>query len=219
MSFSDLELVTQKDGNGNPVKKKTKSKLSLKMPSFFRSKHHQEDYDDMNTEDKEDEKVANDEKEISNEEDDSSTEKVEEKNESTSDPLEIPFKSSGACSASVLHEPRWPMTPPEGLHSCLMHKHRRRSATISGGDDLQEAVCQSKCNHVRFSPDTVDPPPRSCSYRKYVEAKSACPFRNFKHEKHKQKMGQLKKVNLSEFLSSSYQRSPLTFSVPCDMMF
>ncbi|XP_071962835.1 uncharacterized protein [Antedon mediterranea] len=213
MSLSDTEVeVNHQNSNGSPGKKKKKSKISLIIPNFFRSKSQQDDSVDEGG-------LSDDEKCGKIEDDEPSEMDVDVKEESTSNRITIPGSNSGACSAPILHEPVWPMTPPESVHPCLRIGHRRRSTTISEGENLEEKVCMSRCRHVTFSPDTIDPPPRSSSYCKYLESKSSCPIRNLKHEKHKQKMFQLKKVNLSDFLSTSHQRSPLTFTMSCDMMF
>ncbi|XP_033632847.1 uncharacterized protein LOC117294509 [Asterias rubens] len=85
--------------------------------------------------------------------------------------------------------------PASPTRSCI----RGRSATFSHGENVEE---RSRQRSVSFSPETVDPPPRNLKYREWIEAKTKAPPINVKHEKHKQKMNQMKKVNLSDFLSS-----------------
>ncbi|XP_038075779.1 uncharacterized protein LOC119743448 isoform X2 [Patiria miniata] len=86
--------------------------------------------------------------------------------------------------------------PCSPTRSCI----RGRSATI--GYSGEDVVSESRPRSVSFSPETVDPPPRNMKYRAWIEARSKPPPINVKHEKHKQKMNQLKKVNMSDYLAS-----------------
>ncbi|XP_022086013.1 uncharacterized protein LOC110976758 [Acanthaster planci] len=86
-----------------------------------------------------------------------------------------------------------PLSPTK---SCL----RTRSATFGYAGEI--IVTASRPRTVSFSPETVDPPPRTQKYRAWIEARSKPPPVNVKHEKHKQKMNQLKKVNMADYLSS-----------------
>ncbi|XP_072030760.1 uncharacterized protein [Amphiura filiformis] len=101
--------------------------------------------------------------------------------------------------------PDSPTVPPLlSPRSCLRRSQsaRRRSTSMS---DVEEILNQVQAMHVHFSPDTVDLPERDCKYREYCERKlglKGFAKPNLKHEMHKQHMKQMKKVNLSDYMSS-----------------
>ncbi|XP_072165524.1 uncharacterized protein [Diadema setosum] len=99
------------------------------------------------------------------------------------------------------------------LKSCLKNRYgrRRRASTFPPLDcsELSEEAFR-RCVKVTFSPDTVDPPPRNCKYREWIERKCnhgrSQPI-NIKHEKRKCQLNQMRKVNISDYMSKNYGSS------------
>lgn len=94
--------------------------------------------------------------------------------------------------------------------SCLKnhgYHGRRRASTYPGPIDCLEASFK-RC--VTFSPDTAEPRSRDCKYREWIEKKCHHPKSppiNIKHEKTKCQLNQMKKVNLSDYMSRGYGSS------------
>lgn len=105
------------------------------------------------------------------------------------------------------------VTPPSTQEGCLKpclkvrYHGRRRASTYPGPMDCLEASFK-RC--VTFSPDTVEPTARDCKYREWMEKKCLHPKSpkvNIKHEKRKCQLNQMRKVNISDYMSKGYGSS------------
>ncbi|XP_041467766.1 uncharacterized protein LOC121418129 [Lytechinus variegatus] len=102
-----------------------------------------------------------------------------------------------------------PSTKKGCLKPCLKVNYhgRRRASTYPGPHDCLEASFK-RC--VTFSPDTVEPATRNCKYREWIEKKCIHPRSpqiNVKHEKRKCQLNQMRKVNISDYMSKNYGSS------------
>lgn len=169
-----------------------------------------------------DQQTIHQEEEVSanNDEDENKTLITEEKEQVSSSSEDHPH-----------HEPPpSPLPPPTKSclkpFSCLENSKppplRKRSISLPEGDPI--IVCRLN-RHVHFSPDTVDPPPRNCRYREWIERHSSHPKSsiNIKHEKRKQQLRQIHSLDINDYLSKGSKRynfsmisSPMP-SLGCDM--
>lgn len=130
-------------------------------------------------------------------------------NEAESKTKDDSNKNEEGGKTSDSEEVKTPASQECKLKPCLKvtYHGRRRASTYPGPHDCLEASFK-RC--VTFSPDTIEPATRDCKYREWIEKKCLSPKSppvNVKHEKRKCQLNQMRKVNISDYMSKNYGSS------------